>query len=59
MCIRLGCQVRELMIDGGRDIMSNLDLCVFGCFLYTDVGGGKYFTLCSVALTLCSFSLAD
>lgn len=34
VCIHICCQVRELVIDGGRDIMRNLDLYMYRCFVY-------------------------
>ena len=34
VCVCVCCQVRELVIDAGRDIMRNLELCVHRCFVY-------------------------
>ena len=34
VCVCVCCQVREWVIDAGRDIMRNLELCVHSCFVY-------------------------
>ena len=34
VCVCVCRQVRELVIDAGRDIMRNLELCVHRCFVY-------------------------
>lgn len=48
VCVCL-CQVSELVVDAGRDIRSDLELCVCRYFVYMWVEEN---TLCSVALAL-------